>query len=54
VLDVDTGRARWPSLLRGDKSWGIESVMAGAEQRGLPYLFRLRLIAHQLFLLRVH
>ncbi len=35
------GRARWPSLLRGDKSWGIEPVMAGAEQRGLPYLFRL-------------
>jgi hypothetical protein len=37
------GHARWPSLLRGDKSWGIEPVMAGAEQRGLPYLFRLRL-----------
>ncbi|MBV9118854.1 MAG: transposase [Acetobacteraceae bacterium] len=37
------GRARWPSLLRGDKSWGVEPVMAGAEQRGLPYLFRLRL-----------
>ena len=37
------GRHRWPSLLRGDKSWGIEPVMAGAEQRGLPYLFRLRL-----------
>jgi Transposase DDE domain group 1 len=36
-------RHRWPSLLRGDKSWGIEPVMAGAEQRGLPYLFRLRL-----------
>lgn len=37
------GPQRWPSLLRGDKSWGIEPVMAGAEQRGLPYLFRLRL-----------
>src|SRR5690242_13916269 len=37
------GRARWPSLLRGDKSWGVEPVMAGAEQRGLRYLFRLRL-----------
>ena len=37
------GRHRWPSLLRGDKSWGIEPVMAGAEQRSLPYLFRLRL-----------
>ena len=37
------GRHRWPSLLRGDRSWGIERVMAGAEQRGLAYLFRLRL-----------
>jgi hypothetical protein len=37
------GRQRWPSLLRGDKSWGVQPVMAGAEQRGLPYLFRLRL-----------
>lgn len=37
------GPARWPALLRGDKSWGIEPVMAGAEQRGLAYLFRLRM-----------
>jgi Transposase DDE domain group 1 len=37
------GRHRWPRLLRGDKSWGIEPVMAGAEQRGVAYLFRLRL-----------
>jgi Transposase DDE domain group 1 len=37
------GRHRWPSLLRGDKHWGIEPVMAGAEQRGVPYLFCLRL-----------
>jgi len=37
------GPARWPVLLRGDKSWGIEPVMAGAEQRGLGYLFRLRM-----------
>ena len=36
------GRARWPSLLRGDKAWGIEPVMARAEQEGLAYLFRLR------------
>jgi len=36
------GRPRWPALLRGDKAWGIEPVMARAEREGLPYLFRLR------------
>jgi hypothetical protein len=29
------GPARRPALLRGDKSWGIERVMARAEQNGL-------------------
>jgi hypothetical protein len=33
---------RWPSLQRGNKAWGVQPVMARAEQRGLPYLFRLR------------
>ena len=37
------GPARNPALLRGDKSWGIERVMSGAEQKGLKYLFRLRM-----------
>ena len=37
------GRERWPSLLRGDVSWGIESVMSRAEQEKLPYLSRLRM-----------
>jgi hypothetical protein len=37
------GPARRPTLLRGDKSWGIERVMARAEQQGLKYLFRLRM-----------
>ena len=37
------GRLRRPALLRGDKSWGIERVMARAEQNDLAYLFRLRL-----------
>jgi Transposase DDE domain group 1 len=32
--------------LRGDKSWGIERVMARAEQADLPYLFRLRMTAN--------
>jgi hypothetical protein len=26
-------RGRWPRLLRGDLAWGIEPVMAQAEQR---------------------
>jgi hypothetical protein len=33
-------------LLRGDKSWGIERVMARAEQSHLAYLFRLRMTAN--------
>src|SRR5271163_4200723 len=37
------GAERRPCLLRGDKSWGIEAVMAWAEQKSLPYLFRLRI-----------
>jgi hypothetical protein len=37
------GRHRWPILLRGDKSCRVGPVMTGAERRGLPYLFRLRL-----------
>jgi hypothetical protein len=37
------GPHRSPSLLRGDKAWGVEPVMAEAEQRDLAYLFRLRL-----------
>jgi hypothetical protein len=34
-----------PTRLRGDKSWGIERVMARAEQQ-LAYLFRLRMTAN--------
>jgi hypothetical protein len=40
------GRDRWPALLRGDSSWGIEPVMSRAEQEALPYLFRLRMTAN--------
>ena len=36
------GAGRRPWLLRGDKSWGIEPVMARAEQQEQAYLFRLR------------
>jgi hypothetical protein len=31
-----------PALLRGDIGWGTERMMLGAEQRKLPYLFKLR------------
>jgi hypothetical protein len=40
------GPQRRPALLRGDKSWGIERVMARAEQSDLKYLFRLRMTAN--------
>src|SRR6201998_105665 len=40
------GPLRRPALLRGDKSWGIERVMARAEQNDLAYLFRLRMTAN--------
>jgi Transposase DDE domain group 1 len=35
-------REQWPHLLRGDISWGTERVMQEAEQRDLPYLFKLK------------
>src|ERR1700745_3947812 len=40
------GPSRRPALLRGDKSWGIERVMARAEQTDLAYLFRRRMTAN--------
>ncbi len=40
------GRDCWPALLRGDSGWGNEAVMREAEQRGQPYLFRLRMTAN--------
>ena len=45
LLDRMT-RDCWPSLLRGDKGFGNEQIMRGAEQRALPYLFKLRLTAN--------
>jgi hypothetical protein len=35
-------RQQWPRLLRGDVSWGSERMMQEAEQRELPYLFKLK------------
>lgn len=40
------GRERWPALLRGDAGFGNDPIMREAEQRGLPYLFKLRLTAN--------
>jgi hypothetical protein len=37
------GRDCCPTLLRGDAGWGNQGIMGTAEQRGLPYLFRLRM-----------
>src|SRR3954447_25359112 len=33
---------QWPQLLRGDISWGTERMMQEAEQRALPYSFKLK------------
>ena len=35
-------RKDWPTFLRGDIAYGNENMMQGAEQRGVPYLFKLR------------
>ena len=35
-------RERWPTFARGDCGYGNEAVMLEFEQRGLPYLFKLR------------
>ncbi len=36
-------RAHWPAFIRGDRDWGTEANMARAEQKGVDYLFKLRL-----------
>ena len=35
-------REQWPYLLRGDISWGTERMMQEAEERKLPYVFKLK------------
>jgi len=35
-------RSAWPRLIRGDCNFGNEAMMSSAEERGLPYLFKLR------------
>jgi hypothetical protein len=33
---------QWPTFSRGDSSYGSESIMLEHQERGLPYLFKLR------------
>lgn len=35
-------RERWPTYVRGDCAYGNENIMTEFEQRGLPYLLKLR------------
>ncbi len=35
-------RTLWPQFIRGDCDWGVEDVMAAAEEKQLDYLFKLR------------
>jgi hypothetical protein len=35
-------RKLWPTFVRGDIAYGNENMMAGLEQRQLPYLFKVR------------
>jgi hypothetical protein len=37
------GRDRWPRLLRADKGFACDALMGACEEKGLPYLMRLRL-----------
>jgi hypothetical protein len=41
MLDGLEGQCR-PAFVRGDCAWGAERAMAGAEQRAIPYLFKLK------------
>jgi hypothetical protein len=35
-------KSLWPQFIRGDCDWGVEDVMAVAEEKQLDYLFKLR------------
>lgn len=41
ILDA-MPRTHWPSLVRGDCAYGVESVLLQCEARGVPYLFKLK------------
>lgn len=38
-----TPRRMWPAFFRGDSGWGTDGFMGRAEEKGLPYLVKLRL-----------
>ena len=46
LLDDLKQSGRLPSFLRGDCAWGTERAMSGAEQRDVPYLFKLKQTAN--------
>lgn len=35
-------RTHWPSLIRGDCAYGVESILLQCEERNVPYLFKLK------------
>jgi hypothetical protein len=35
-------KSQWPAFLRGDSGFGTDGVMTVAEEKGLPYLFKLK------------
>jgi hypothetical protein len=46
LLDGLKQRGHTPSFVRGDCGWGTERAMLGAEQRAVPYLFKLKQTAN--------
>lgn len=41
ILDA-MPRTHWPTLIRGDCAYGVETILLQCEERGLPYLFKLK------------
>lgn len=35
-------RTQWPQFIRGDCAFGTDSVMSAAEEKGVPYLFKIK------------
>ena len=46
LLDDLKENGRDPSFLRGDCAWGTDRAMQGAEERSIPYLFKLKQTAN--------
>lgn len=38
-----TPKSHWPQFIRGDCAFGTDGVMNAAEEKGIPYLFKLKL-----------